>query len=67
MPTPEQQEIWKKEKAQMLKDKAAQAKEIQRRPATLKFGGVARSKPAPHNTALPPNIPDDILRKRLGI
>lgn len=66
MPTPEQQEIWRKEKEQMIRDKNNQGREIRRRPIELKLGKAGRPNPPPTGN-IPQEISDDILRKRLGI
>ena len=71
MATPEQQNnLWREEKNQMLRDKQVQGKEFRRRPVALSFGGGAKTKrepaikPARFNE---PSNDDAFLRKRLGI
>jgi hypothetical protein len=67
MPTPEQKELWRKEKEQLLRDKEAQPREVRRRAVDLKFGGVKR-KPGPRTSGnIPAAPPDELLRKNLGI
>lgn len=66
MATPEQKEIWRKEKEQLLQDKAKAGKEIRRRPVELKLEGQSnRAKST--GADLPPELPDKLLRQRLGI
>jgi len=70
MPTNEQKELWQKEKAQMLKDKQNQPREVRRRGIDILFGGEKQSTNK-KNGSLPKtpseNLSDDILRKTLGI
>lgn len=67
----EQKDLWRKEKEQMLRDKDAQSREVRRRGVYLQL--AAGGKPSPikpnkkNDVSLSPEIPDDILRKRLGI
>jgi hypothetical protein len=68
MTTPKQKELWRKEKEQMLRDKAVQPREVRRRTIELKLEGQTRKRIG--NTTppqAPTDISDDILRKRLGI
>jgi hypothetical protein len=69
MPTNSQKDLWRKEKEELLRDKQNQPREVRRRAVNLSLGGAKKKPtPSPNNpTGSLDNIPDDILRKRLGI
>ena len=66
MTSKEQKEIWRQEKEQMRRDKLSQPREVKRRSVGLKFGG-AKARPNNSSGVFPEMLPDDILRKKLGI
>ncbi len=65
MPTPEQKKHWQAEKAQLLRDKQNQPREIRRQAKTLSFGGTKPTQPTRNTSAELPS--DEFLRQRLGI
>ncbi len=70
MPDQKQKDIWRQEKEQQRRDKLSQPREVKRRAVPL---CLSADKPKPKgrtnnaaNTA-PNYLPDDLMRKRLGI
>jgi hypothetical protein len=57
-----QKKIWQEEKAQMQNDK--QSPQVIRRPVKLKFGAKSATTP---DASVPEIMPDDLLRRQLGI
>jgi len=69
MTSNEQKDIWQDEKAQQLRDKNNQPKEVKRNKVNLSFGGKKKQKPdtSPTKGTLSDKPTDDFLRKQLGI
>ena len=68
MSTEEQKRLWREEKEQQKRDKLDQPREVRRRKVDLTFGGIKKKKPAPTSErTVPSTLPDDIMRKHLGI
>jgi hypothetical protein len=61
-----QKKIWQEEKAQLQKDKQAQ-QQIVRRPVNLKLARKPGTGINTTNTSPTESIPDDLLRRQLGI